>query len=256
MSNSVTRFSSRIANYVKFRPGYPAEVLELLRSECNLTIHSRIADIGSGTGKLAEIFLRNGNEVIGVEPNQGMRAEAETLLKNFPGFSSVDGSAENTTLDPGSVDLVTAGQAFHWFDQPRARVEFKRILKPQGWVVLVWNERRLDSTPFLRAYEDLLLRYGTDYQQMRHENTTERIDDFFVPEPVRVATFDNLQEFDFEGLKGRLLSSSYAPEPGHPKFAEMLSALREVFVRQATQGKVSFEYNTRVYYGRLAELEG
>ena len=251
MSDSVNRFSTRVENYAKFRPGYPVQVIVLLQHECGLTTQSRVADIGSGTGKLSEIFLNNGNMVFGVEPNEGMRSAAEHLLKKYPGFVSVGATAEQTTLESGSVDFVTAGQAFHWFDQEKARAEFSRILKPGGWVVLVWNERRLDATPFLRAYEELLLRYGTDYQQVRHENTTKVIQDFFAPEILQLAAFENLQEFDFEGLVGRVVSSSYSPEPGHPNFESMVISLREVFAEHARAGKVALEYDTSVYFGHL-----
>src|SRR5437870_2796600 len=146
------RFSRRVENYVKYRPGYPGAVLDWLRQHCGLTADWVIADIGSGTGFLAELFLKNGNRVFGTEPNSEMRAAGETLLKKYSRFVSVDGSAEATGLDSSSVDLITAGQAFHWFDRPRARQEFERILKPGGWAALVWNER-LINTPFLVAYD-------------------------------------------------------------------------------------------------------
>src|SRR5438034_6729060 len=171
MSNPLQRFSTRVDNYVKYRPGYPSEILELLRRNCALTNDSVIADIGSGTGKLSELFLKNGNRVYGVEPNEAMRVSSEALLARYPNFVSIPARAESTTLDSETIDLVTAGQAFHWFDREKTRREFTRILKPAGWVVLIWNERRLDSTPFLREYERLLLKYGTDYQVVRHENT-------------------------------------------------------------------------------------
>jgi ubiquinone/menaquinone biosynthesis C-methylase UbiE len=165
----------------------------------------------------------------------------------------VDANAEATTLPAHSVDFVTAAQAFHWFDRIKAKREFARILKPRGWVVLIWNERRLDSTTFLRAYEDLLLRYGTDYQNVRHEKVTGEIAEFFAPDTFESQTLENAQHFDFESLKGRLLSSSYAPDSGHPNFAAMLKELEEVFNANQQEGTVSFEYETKVYCGRLSQ---
>jgi len=203
MTDSVNRFSSRVENYVRHRPGYPVEVVDLLVTECGLTPESVVADLGSGTGILSELFLRHGNPVYGVEPNREMRAAAERLLKDYADFHSIDGKAEATSLADDSVDLVIAGQAFHWFEQERARREFLRILKPEGWVILIWNQRRLYSTPFLRAYEELFLKYGTDYEQVRHENVYEDIASFFAPEGFRAATFDNFQTLDFDGLQGR-----------------------------------------------------
>jgi ubiquinone/menaquinone biosynthesis C-methylase UbiE len=224
----------------------------LLKADCGLTEASLVADVGSGTGILSEMFLRNGNTVFGVEPNARMRSSAETLLSKYPQFKSIDGAAEATTLNSQSIDIVTAAQAFHWFDQTRARMEFARILKPKGWVALIWNERRLDSTPFLHDYEQLMLQYGTDYQKVRHENVTGEIADFFAPQDFGLESFENIQTFDFESLKGRVLSSSYAPGPEHPSFEPMIASLREVFEEHQQRGTVAFEYDTRVYYGQLS----
>src|SRR6266566_7206020 len=149
------RFSNRVADYARYRPGYPPAVLDLLRTECGLRPGHIIADIGSGTGILSELFLKNGNRVFGIEPNAAMRGAGGKLLERYSKFTSIEGSAEATTLQDDSVDFVVAGQAFHWFDQKLARDEFSRILKPSCWVALVWNERRIDSTPFLRAYEQM-----------------------------------------------------------------------------------------------------
>src|SRR5215813_11661600 len=176
------RFSTRVDNYVRYRPGYPAEIIDLLTASCGLTPQSLIADIGSGTGKSAEIFLANGNVVFGIEPNEGMRTAAETILGKNPNFRSVNATAEATTLPESSVDLITAGQAFHWFDLEKTKPEWVRILKPGGWAVVIWNERRLDTTPFLRDYEALLLKYGTDYQNIRHENAVGGLNGFFAPQ--------------------------------------------------------------------------
>lgn len=251
-SDPTKRFSSRVADYVRYRPSYPGEVIELLKKECALTSDSVVADIGSGTGLLAVLFLKNGNKVIGVEPNRKMREAGERVLAEYTRFVSVDGTAEATGLTERSVDFVTAGQAFHWFDRDKARAEFSRILKPGGWVVLVWNSRQTDTTPFLKAYEGLLLRYGTDYQAIRHDNLDERvIGRFFEPGGFKKVTSQNKQVFDFEGLKGRLLSSSYTPQPGHPDYEPMLADLRAIFEEYQTEGKVAFEYVTEVYYGHL-----
>ena len=209
--------------------------------------------MGSGTGILTELFLRNGNRVFAVEPNAMMRNSAETLLSKYVHFKSVDGAAEATTLDSSSIDFVTAAQAFHWFAQSQARVEFARILKPNGWVALIWNERRLDSTPFLRAYEQLLLQYGTDYQKVRHENVTGQIADFFAPQVFRQISFENNQTFDFNSLLGRVLSSSYTPEPNHPSFEPMIVSLRQIFEEYQQGGTIAFDYDTRVYLGQLSK---
>ena len=251
-SNATSRFSDRVENYVLYRPGYPGEALQALKEECGLARDHVVADLASGTGIWTRVLLENGNPVFGVEPNAEMRAAGERLLARFPKFTSIAGTAEATTLADHSVDLVTAAQAAHWFDRKRTRSEFVRILKPGGWLALLWNERVTDSTPFLRDYEALLLKYGTDYQDIRHERTTAEINEFFDPAPYQERVFDMRQEFDYAGIEGRLLSSSYAPGPEHPRHAPMLAELRRIFDAHAVEGRSTFAYKTRLYFGRLS----
>src|SRR5687767_8971079 len=253
MTNPITRFSSRAEAYAKYRPGYPSGVVEILETECGLTKDSIVADVGSGTGILTELLLKNGNRVFGIEPNEAMRVFAEETLKDYQRFESVDGSAEATALPDDSVDIVVAAQAFHWFDREKTKQEFRRILKPNGWVVLIWNERRLDTTPFLRAYEDLLLQYGTDYHEVRHENVAGKLAEFFAPVEYKMVYLDNFQYFDLAAFQGRVASASYTPEPGHPNFEAMAEGLKRIFDEHNRDGKVAFEYDTRIYYGHLGK---
>ena len=212
---------------------------------------SVIADIGCGTGISSRLFLENGNPVIGVEPNAGMRAAADVYLAEFPDFTSVDGTSDKTTLADGSVDFVVAAQAFHWFDPEKTRPEFHRILKPGGHIVLIWNERQLDTTPFLIEYEAFLLRYAYDYGSVRHENIeAEQLDAFFRSE-YGSATFQNVQVFDFDGLKGRMLSASYMPSETDAVFPAMIEELRTVFANHAENGRIRVFYDTRVYCSRI-----
>jgi SAM-dependent methyltransferase len=252
-SNATSRFSDRVENYVRYRPGYPTEVIPELKTECGLAASQVVADIASGTGIWTRPLLENGNPVCGVEPNAEMREAGARLLAAFPKFTSVAGTAEATTLADHSVDLVTAAQAAHWFDRAGARREFVRILKPGGWLVLLWNERLTDSTRFLRDYEQLLLTYGTDYQDIRHEHTTDAVNEFFDPAPFQERAFEMRQEFDYAGVEGRLLSSSYAPGPEHPRHAPMLRELRRIFDEGSVEGRAAFEYKTRLYFGQLRQ---
>ena len=252
MPQSVERFTSRVETYARYRPGYPVEIVDLLKHKCALTPESIVADIGSGTGKLAELFLANGNVVIGIEPNASMREVAEIIFKDQERFRSVDGSAESTTLANSSVDLITAGQAFHWFDPLKTRTEWIRILKPDGWAVLVWNDRQLQTTPFLADYEKLLVEFGTDYSEVRHDKGMPAIQQFFAGDPFVMKGFPNTQLFDFDGLRGRVRSSSYTPEPDHPKFEPMMRQLKIIFDKHEEKGYVNFDYETKVFYGRLS----
>ena len=251
-ADPTSRFSSRVADYVKYRPGYPEGVLRLLEGECGLTRESVVADVGSGTGILSEMFLKNGNRVYGVEPNREMREAGEQLLAAYPNFTSVGGRAEETTLPDACVDFVTAGQALHWFDLAAARREFIRVLKPGGWAVVIWNDRRTAGTPFLEAYERLLLTYGTDYEEVSHKYGGESVTPLFGSDEVRLKTFENHQSFDFDGLKGRLMSASYVPQPGHENFEPMMRELTALFGEHGRGGRVRVEYDTMVYYGRLS----
>ena len=246
------RFSSRVENYVRYRPSYPTTIGHLLRSECGLTADSVVADIGSGTGKLTELLLQSGCRVFGVEPNAEMRAAGERLLADHPRFTSVAANAEATTLADQGVDVIVAGQSFHWFDRDRCRAEFRRILKPEGWVALIWNDRQTDRTPFLLAYEALLRKFATDYEQVNHRNIDAATIQQFFRSEVKSKSFPYTQQFDFEGLRGRLLSSSYAPEPGQPRHEPMLARLQKIFEAHQQDGQVTFDYDTLVYYGKLA----
>jgi SAM-dependent methyltransferase len=255
MSGSVERFTSRVETYAKYRPGYPVGIIDLLKRECGLTSDSIVADIGSGTGKLAELFLSHGNVVFGVEPNASMRNVAERLFRDEPRFRSIDGSAESTTLPGSSVDLITAGQAFHWFDPVQTRNEWVRILKSHGWAVLIWNGRQLQTTPFLHDYEEMMLEFGTDYKEVRHENAEAKVQRFFAPDQLALRGFPNTQVFDFDGLRGRVCSASYTPEPEHPKFDPMMRQLQTIFDKHQKNGYVNFDYETRVFYGRLSKTQ-
>jgi SAM-dependent methyltransferase len=250
MSDSTQRFSDRVADYVKYRPSYPQDVVTFLHETCGVAPGAQVADVGAGTGISARLFLEAGHPVVAVEPNQAMREAANEWLASYDIFRSVAGTAEATTLDDASVDLVIAAQAFHWFDPLTTRREFARILKPQGQVALFWNSRLLDGSPFLVGYEALLRQYGVDYTEV-----AERYPDdaamaaWFGDGFSHKARFPNLQRLDFDGLQGRLISSSYAPKAGHPNHAPMLAALRDLFDRTAQNGTVEFAYSTVVYVG-------
>ncbi len=251
MSDTIERFSNRVDNYAKYRPDYPSQILELLRRKCGLTRESIIADIGCGTGISSRMFLENGGRVFGVEPNTAMREAAIKYLEQFPWFIPVAGTAEATTLADASVDIVVAAQAFHWFDPDKTRTEFKRILKPGGFVVLIWNERQLDTTPFLAEYEAFLLKYATDYTKVRHENTdAESLKHFFEKEPS-YAVFQNEQTFDLNELKGRMLSSSYMPDEESAVYTAMIDELKTLFAKHNESGKIKVLYDTNIYYSQV-----
>jgi SAM-dependent methyltransferase len=255
---STERFSSRVEAYVKYRPHYPKEVINALREKTGLLPNHIIADIGSGTGFSAELFLENGNFVYAIEPNGPMREAGEEYLATFKNIRSLDATAEATTLPGRSVDYVVAGQAFHWFNFELAYEEFKRILKPGGWIAILWNDRETDTTPFLIDYEVLLQEFGTDYNEINHRNIdSQKVRSFFQASatmrgaPVIEMEFENIQPFSYEGVEGRLLSSSYVPNVGDAQYAPMIERLHAIFDRHNTNGRIAMRYRTLLYAGQI-----
>jgi SAM-dependent methyltransferase len=251
------RFTERVENYARFRPSYPEGIIDLLLARSILRVGDVVADVGSGTGKLTELFLRRGHTVIGVEPNARMRTAGEVSLKNWPGFRSVEGRAEATGLPAASVDVVTAGQAFHWFDPEAARGEFLRILKPGGRVVLVWNDRVTEGSAFMEGYEAFLRAHGTDYAEVRSKDPSPAaVGAFFGTRGYERAAVRHHQDLDFAGLRGRLLSSSYVPQEGGAGFDSMMLDLEWLWKTHVSRGRVRFIYDAMVWFGTLDDQPG
>ena len=251
-SNSTTRFSNRVEDYVKYRPLYPREIVPYLEGHHAFHAGMRLADIGAGTGISSELFLKAGYAVVAVEPNREMREKSEHLLASYDNFRAANGTAEATTLASASCDAIIAGQAFHWFERGAAKEEFRRILKPGGPVVLLWNERRT-SSDFEKDYDALIVRHARDYVQVDHRNIgSGDIGAFFAPYAVTLKVFDNAQVFDLAGLTGRLLSSSYMPATGEEGYEAMLADLNVLFEKYQQQGHITIHYDTKVYVSRLS----
>jgi len=249
--NPTGRFSSRVDDYSRYRPSYPPEIMPMLERECSLKSSSIVADVGSGTGLLSKLFLDFGCRVIGIEPNREMREASLQFLAEYPRFACREAQAEHTGLPDSSVDLVTAGQAFHWFDASAARREFHRILRTPKWVALIWNEREVTGG-FLSGYEQLLHRYAPDYSRVDHRQIgADQMNEFFAHRNWKLRTFGNVQEFDLAGVLGRLCSSSYAPHPGDSAYEPMMAELTRLFEGHHQNGHVAFLYRTNMYYGTL-----
>lgn len=251
------RFSGRVGDYAQSRPGYPAETITLLEHETGLSTSAIIADIGSGTGISSEMFLQYGCRVFGVEPNDEMRRAGEVTLQDYQEFTTVRGSAEATGLDDHSVDYVVAARAGHWFDVEMCRKEFARILRGDGWIVLMWNLRRLDTTPFLRAFEALLQQFGTDYGYVKQHTAEEsRIRRLFANDEFIHRALSNAQHHDRDGFIGRIRSMSYTPAPDQPGFAVLMDAADRIYHEHQQDGIVTIEYDTEIYWGRPVSMRG
>jgi len=248
------RFTDRVTSYVKARPGYPAEVMDVLRSNCGLTSNSIVADVGSGTGILARMLCEHAHTVYGVEPNDAMRAASQKFLAERPSFIAVHGAAENTTLPATSVDLITVAQAFHWFDQKEARHEFMRILKPNGFTALIWNDRKTTGSAIAESYEKLLVEFGTDYAdvQSRGQQTLETLERFFGHSQIRKTTIPNVQHLERDAFIERAVSASYMPNESHPRYREMVATAQQIFDENRAGGTVVLEYDTNIYYAQMS----
>ena len=245
------RFSNRVENYVLYRPHYPAKIIPFLKEQIGFNNRWIVADIGSGTGISSELFLQNGNTVYAVEPNKEMRESAEAIFKKDKKFISINATAEATSLGDSSIDLILAGQAFHWFDETASKKEFQRIARPGAYLLLMWNDRKADSK-FQQVYEQMLLDFAPAYEEVCQRNIDETaIRNFFAPQPYHLQSILNSQSFDFEGLKGRLLSCSYAPLENHPTYQPIMKRLAQIFDQFSVNGKVEFEYNCKLYYGKI-----
>jgi SAM-dependent methyltransferase len=252
LPNPTDRFTGRVESYRRYRPTYPPAIIDLLTRECSLTSDSTIADIAAGTGLLTEIFLSAGFTVTAVEPNDEMRAACAALEPQFPRLQVRNGTAEATGLRDHSVALITVAQAMHWFNLERARAEFQRILKPNGWCAVVYNNRRLSGDAFHDGYERLLLDFGSDYGAVRQQHVgRERLAQFFSPSPMTCVSIANPQSLTLEALEGRILSSSYMPQHGKPRYDEMCAAVRRLFEETQAKNVVTMHHDCLVCYGRL-----
>lgn len=252
LSEPTKRFSNRVNDYVKYRPGYPAEVISVLQQECNLNPNSVLADIGAGTGIFTTLLLKHDYKVYAVEPNDDMRQSAIEQLGNNKNFIPVNGSAEATTLSSNSINMVVCAQAFHWFSNNNTQVEFNRILVKDGYVALIWNNRLANADEFATEYDALLKQDSIDYNKVNHQNISD-IDfkAFFRDGVYKVIKFPNLQVFDEEGLIGRAYSSSYVPAKDTEAGKAFLKPLKELFEKHNKNGKVNFHYQTEIYLGRV-----
>ena len=252
MSEHTERFTGRVEDYERYRMRYSTAVIEILVGRCGLRREHMVADIGAGTGMLAELFLQHGNAVIAVEPNDDMRSACARLESAWPGLLVVKATAEATGLEDASVDFIAVGRAFHWFDLERAAKEFRRILRPGGWVVLASNSRERDDSPQSVEYEALLREHGTDYEANRERyEIAPRVDAFFAGGELFREEIRGEQRLTLEELIGQTQSLSVTPESGHANYEGMQRALREFFARWAVDGVLVMSTVCRVACGRF-----
>lgn len=245
-----TRFSSRVDNYLKFRPKYPRKIISFMKHKLKLVSDSVVADIGSGTGLLSILFLEHGNKVYGIEPNEDMRKAGEQYLRKYNKFYSLNASAENTSLKPNSIDFIVAGQSYHWFDHKKSKIEFKRILKSKGKVVLIWNSKS-DTDNFTRIYVEIVKSHSKNYNIINNKSRKENtFIPFFSPELFYTKHFTNEQNLNWLELRGITLSFSYVPLVGSEHNA-LFKELKDLFLKYQINKKIVFKYKTEVIYGNL-----
>jgi ubiquinone/menaquinone biosynthesis C-methylase UbiE len=244
------RFSKRADYYAKFRPRYPRGVIKILEKEMGFDKSDVVADIASGTGLLTRLFLENGNRVFAVEPNVKMRKHAEKDLSRYENFVSIKGTAEHTTLPAKSLDLVTVGQALHWFNPATTIREFNRILKRGGNLMVIYNDRKQDA--FGRAYGRVVKRNEKDRSDV--PNPDDRyVRRFFKGGKYSKFKVQNEQVLDFEGLLGRLLSASYMPTAREKSYARFHADVKKIFETYSSNGRVRLRYDATFYLGPVAD---
>ena len=248
-------FSPKVADYLASRPGYPAKLFESLTSTCNLRNGAVVADIGAGTGLFTHGLLQHGYQVIAVEPNAAMRAAADQLLTGYPGYRSEHGSAESLPIQPSSVDLITAAQAFHWFEIDRSRAEFLRVLRPKGKVALIWNDRVL-TDPLHIALDEIFTRYGGAKRDalVAHESRSD-LPKFFGSTVPAELTWNHEHCLDQSGLLSLVFSRSYMPDRSSLPGREVSHHVCEAFQRFATEAGVIVRYTTVAIVGRPSEVK-
>jgi len=245
--DSKVRFSNRVSSYSKYRPSYPAESIECLFDGISFDSNFTVADVGAGTGILTELLLAKGVSVVAVEPNDAMRQYSDHCFNHLENYFSLSGSAEMTGLKTNSIDLITVAQAFHWFDTEEAKEEFRRILKSEGKIALIWNRRLFNGSDFMTQYEALLMSQIPEYNRVNHNNSSDALIGDFLGPGMKKFSFENYQEFDLSGFKGRLQSSSYCPMKGEEGHKELMAEVEELFYTHARNNKVRFDYCTQIY---------
>lgn len=244
------KFTGRATAYSAGRPGYPREILDILSQETSFDRVKIVADIGSGTGILSKLFLENGNRVYGVEPNEEMRSIAEKTLADYSLFVSVDGTAESTTLGDASIDLVTVGQALHWFDSRLALTEFARILNLAGYLCVLYNDRNKESE-LMKEYDQVIQKYARDRAKVPDIND-EYLAKFYSQGKYAKFLLPNFQILDLEGLVSRMTSASYMPQSGeNVTYRALRGDVEELFASHESCGRVKLVYNTSVFLGQI-----
>lgn len=248
------KFTDKAEGYAKYRPSYPLEYIEYLISGAGSKEDCMIADIGSGTGILSRQLLESERlfHVIGVEPNDDMRTIAEQILKPYSRFISVKATAEHTTINENSIDLVTVAQAFHWFDIEQFRLECQRILKQNAKVALVWNSRD-GSSEINKESFDICQKYCPNFKGFSGgmEETSIAFQQFFKNGKYEYKYFRNDLPFTLIGFLGRYLSASFSPKKNDKEYNPFITALSNVFAKYSTNGEIVIPNITKSYLGEV-----
>lgn len=253
MEENVRRFDGKVAEYARYRERYAPEILlPLLRDWCGLTPQWKVADIGAGTGLLSDVFVANGNHVFAVEPNAEMREMFARLHEDLSLIEIVDGTAENTSLEDRSVEIVAVGRAMHWFDTERAMEEFRRILKPGGWIAIIAFGRAQAGREENEAFEKVLRERATDNADSHAGYTVyRRIEDYLASDFLR-KEISGTMSLDWDELLGMTMSLSHAPRVEDEKYLPFERALREFFDHYATDRRVTLATRYWINVGRFA----
>ncbi|GAB4384659.1 MAG: class I SAM-dependent methyltransferase [Phycisphaerales bacterium] len=240
--NPTHRFSQRVDDYVRYRPDYPQAAIDAIFEGMGFASLLTVADVGAGTGILSRQLAARGALVVAVEPNPEMRAACtahERILLQ-------DGTAEATGLKDHSVDLITCGQAFHWFDTEKALAEFRRVIRGLGRLAIMWNTRDVDD-PVTTGYTAAIRKASDEHPAESRMDDVRGFEDSAYFTDLRALTFPHVQWLTLDGLIGRARSASYCPTSG-PKYRTLMDELTALHARHADpKGRVALRYVTKLF---------
>ena len=250
--NNPDKFTNKVNDYVKFRPSYPKEFIDYLHITLGMSGESVVADVGAGTGILTKLISPISGTVFAVEPNKNMRTACIEYCEGLGNITCVDGSAENTKLKDNCLDFITVAQAFHWFDADKTKMEFKRILKPTGKVILVWNSRVPENEMHMEN-DEICRRLCPEFKGFSGSSKAEdeRYISFFENSECERTIFKNDRVLTLDQFIGGSLSASYSPNVDDLQYDDFVGSLKNLFHKYSVNGKLLVPNNTRSYAGLI-----
>ncbi|HLO27660.1 MAG TPA: class I SAM-dependent methyltransferase [Anaerolineales bacterium] len=243
-------YSTKAEKYAKYRWDYSLQAIEAIIQIAHVTEQTLAADIGAGTGMLTKHFAGRVRHIYAVEPNDEMRKIAEGQLERFENCSVIKGCAEAIPLGNQSVDLITVAQALHWFDPTRTRAEFRRVLKPKGWLTAIRNYG-VDQT-LNQAMGRICAEADRAGLLEAVPHPEEKPVSYYCGhEDIQRLTYEIEEKQNWDEFIGSLLSASYMPEESHPSYPRLERVARQVFDDLSENGELRVRGETELIIGQV-----